>query len=527
MKSATTLSTYFLLLAASLLFPMAEVAAQAGVVVIPASYRLYMDNPAIAGLDGNHHLMIGANKDYFGINQSPTTSFIGGSTPNANGRIGFGGLLFHDRAGLIRNTQGSVFAAVHSNPANKSIVSLGVTAQFQFSQLAVPNVPDIIPTDGLTDFGVNLGLAINYRMRFGDECQNTLNLLGYIPQLPRTISFVNTSGEELTVMNKIPLRLQANGVFNTSGNLVISPALLWQSWPGEDIPSGESASIVDVSLGVGSKYGFEGRLGMTTGAANGAYLSIAVPLGISDWKGHIWTQPFGQLGLSGMVALEYEASAIEVETPCEDRIVTPNPPREVRDNPPVTTSTAFYEEAGKLTDRLARLDMENSFQVSVENAAFYNQVLDTYEFKDDDDFLLNPFEDQFYMSIYPLDKLANEIQHISDVAGENGAQIKEIRFIGTSTSPVNSNSEVSYEGQSIRMVYQNEGSIPQPPTTIQDGDLLSHGEISYLKLNAIRNYFQEETSLPDNIDMKVIQLEQSEAPMEVSRVLKIVVVIQK
>lgn len=524
MKPATTLSTYFLLIAASLLYSMAEVAAQAGVIVIPASYRLYMDNPALAGLDGNHHLILGATKDYFGIQQSPTTAFIGGSTPNSNGRIGFGGLLFHDRAGLIRHTQGSVFAAVHSNPANKSTLSLGVTAQFQLSQLAVPNVPDLIPTDGLTDFGINLGLAVNYRIRFGEECQNTLNLLGYIPQLPRTISFVNTSGEELTVMNKIPLRLQANGIFNTSGNLVISPAFLWQSWPGEDIPSGKSASIVDVSLGLGSKYGFEGRLGMTTGAANGAYLSIAVPLGISDWKGHIWTQPFGQLGLSGMVALEYETSAIEVEIPCETTTRPVNPKPVVRPTPP---ADLVYENPDMLTERLARLDMKNSFQVSVENAAFYNQVLNTYEFKDDDDFLLNPFEDQFYMSIYPLDKLANEIQHISDVARENGAQIKEIRFIGSSTSPVNSNSEVSYEGQSIRMVYQNEVSIPQEPTTIEDGDLLSHGEISYLKLNAIRNYFQEETSLPDNIDMKVIQLEQSQESMQVSRVLKIVVVIQK
>ncbi len=511
---------------------------QSGVIVIPTTYRLYLDNPAIVGLDGNHHLMLGAGKDYLGIRQSPTTSFLAGSTPNASGRLGFGGMLFHDRAGLLRQTQASVFAAVHSDPENTSTISLGASAQFQFSRIAMPNVPDIIPADGLSDVGINLGLAVNYRLRFGPDCRNSFNLMGYLPQLPRTLTFVNEQNQELTVLNRIPARLQANARFETDGNLVVTPALMVQSWPGGDSLQGEGASIVDVSVGFGSIYGFEARIGLTTGAANSAHLGVSIPLGISDWKGHIWSQPFGPLGASALAALEFEQQAVERDIDCtaktpggNDSPVPPTPPTPEDPGPepehPETKPRLYYNDANLLNERLRSQELDLAFDADVTTSSIYNQVRPAFELKDDDDFLLNPFEDEYYLEDFPLDQLAEEIQHLDDVARENGEYIKEIQFFGVSSKPVEAASEVRFPGgEPMSITYQDNQDITRNDEIVP-GDVLTHGEVSYLKLNAIRAYFQDRTSLPTSIDMRVIHLEQSPGTLDVSRVLRIVVFIQK
>lgn len=146
-------------------------------------------NPAVAGYDGRTVINLGARKQWVGFTQNTPASYIislqgrllkTGYTlkagPNGKksfrkagkGRIGLGGIVFHDENGAVQRTGGQFSYAYHLFIRNSQL-SFGLTGNvFQYRinpELAKLKDPEIDPLNGLIGKSTlvpDAGIGINY-----------------------------------------------------------------------------------------------------------------------------------------------------------------------------------------------------------------------------------------------------------------------------------------------------------------------------------------------------------------------------
>lgn len=265
----------FCLLIGSTLGLSSEIFAQQIPIFTQYVYEPSLYSPALAGADETAHINLGHRSQWIGIESSPSSQYLGFSGMRMKeSALGIGGMLYHDQAHLLTQTQLSIFAAYHLlELASPHQFSIGVSGGFVNRRLNLSgniliedaNDPLIVGRS-YRKIQLDAGLGVFYQYK-QDEYNWYLGVSS--SQLP--MAFELDKGIQYMLYNHVQATLGAR--FPLIEQLAIEPILLWRGIPGEfsigggGVDIGLRAHLMDDKLWLGGgirpqQGGVHGALGL-------------------------------------------------------------------------------------------------------------------------------------------------------------------------------------------------------------------------------------------------------------------------
>lgn len=439
----------------------------------PASQRLIVDQPAMVGRGGQSELYLGAYQKWFGLDQAPSTFYLGGGIPLAGRRIGMGGFLLRDQVGLLTQTRLSLFAAAHSPTDRAHQVSVGVSASVQRFQVEQPNVIDLIGPQGYQSNRANFGVALNYRLRY-DKKGSWLNLQLQVPQLFREVT-LNDNSDSASLLLDMPSQyvFQANLRQQLGQETYLLPSVRVYTYQSKQA---ELISLLDLGVGISFKEDlFQVRMGYRNAQASQLYAGIGIKLGRTI-DAAILIEPVGALGVSGGADLKFAFG--EPDT-------TPKP----------DLNANKWKEPTYWESRLENAGLRGYFKVSsLQDKDF---VYVTYLFDDTDDLLYDLTEDRFLK----VEDLLEELQAaVADVEKKEG-KIARLDLIAEIKSDFDEVLEAPFSSdQPLTLTSHFQEGLPQPSVQLLPGDTLTAAQVAAVKLQYLQKKVEQGVSaIPQSV----------------------------
>lgn len=434
-------------------------------LLLPSTHRIQMDNPATMGLDGRHHLHLGATKQWYGMHDSPTTFFLTSSHPLIGRGVGIGGALVYDRAGLITQTRAGINATVHFNPEGVHRFSFGAGARFQYLGFKLANVEEFYSA-GMNASAINASAGLNYQFVMEDK-KSFFNVFVMLPQLPVSVTL---NGDALSTEFRLldNIVAQANLRYELGNGMALTPALRYQAQVLSGFAS--KTQVIDGSVGLSfANDRFQVRLGGRTGAANLLYGAVGITMG-EVLNAHVFVEPFGPLGISGT----FDAEAVFGETP------SPPPPPP----PPPPVREAWWKDSQLISAKLADKDIKQN-EITAESGTdpLTEKTFITYRFSDEYYVYLNYFEESEFLVSVPLEKLAAHIQDLLKEAETQNWETLQLRLIISGKDALaEENRFIRFDKEPIDLFYLEGADRLARQIRVNKGDRLTNGMISAIKL---------------------------------------------
>lgn len=445
--------------------------AQPGELSSPLAFQYLLDNPAAVGLDGQHHLMLGAYQKWLGMEDAPASYYLASSHPFFNRALGIGGTIAQDRAALLHNTRASLNLAVHLNPVSAHRFSFGASARYQYMRFGAPNVMDPILSDEPGVGGLNLGLGLNYNYQNDDGMM--FNLQAQAPFLPATLdlSQSGSSTEMLSYQMAQELVLQANLRYplGKTGNH-LTPSFRYQGQLGEMGNWGKT-HILDLGLGVSFLDGLlDLRLGARTGRASLIYGGVGIAFGKGRHSNaYFMYEPGGPLGSSAALTADLAFG--------EEMTTNPRPPKQ----------QACFRNAPCLEDRWASFNRRGYFEVKTKESTDGKLTSLSITFADNS-MTQDYFKDPDFMAAIPLNKLIEAIDELyhKDLA-PNQHTIIQLNFQAQIRYEPDETSYETCRGIDFPLDYWYFGINHRD--TLRENDELTEGQLAALKLHHLSQAF--------------------------------------
>lgn len=460
--------------------------AQPGELSSPFSHTYLLDNPAAMGLDGKHHLFLGAYQKWFQLEDAPQSYFLSSAHPFFNRALGIGGTLVFDQAGLINTTRLGLNFGVHFNPDSPHRFSLGASARFQAISFDLPNTEDLLLASEPGASHINLGLGLNYQAGLGDGDDSFFNLYIAMPQFPATLDLTKKDASGVPGTYSLPsdLLIQANLQYELSGGNYFTPSLRYQTQLSGSL---SKSQILDLGLGVSFlEDAFNVRAGIRTGQASQIYAGLGIRLG-QIAKAHILVEPGGPLGTSA--AFDAELTWGEPQ------------PKAEQDGGRISKMTC-WKDTECLQERLAAQGLGTSFKaqsVTNDNSVF---TFITYSFSEGIG-SVKYLEDTDFLERYPLPKLFEEIQKMLQEAkiSTDEEKVVQVTYRIKVNATLNDATFESNSGSPFKMEYWESGALLQSKN-IETGHVFTEAELAGAKIHFLAEALKKQTPLLQNTNSR-------------------------
>ncbi len=211
----------------------------------------FLINPAVAGYDGRTVFNLGARKQWLGFSDNTPSSYIisaqgrllktgyslktgpgGGSSFHkaGKGRVGLGGIIYHDENGAIGRT-GAQFSYAYHLFIRNSQLSFGLTGNvFQFRinpELAKLKNPEIDPLNGLIGKSTlvpDAGIGVNYMKSNWHAGFSVLQIFQSKLKIGNNADF--QSSDEIRLMRHYSIMADYRFTLTSNPNWEIEPSTL-------------------------------------------------------------------------------------------------------------------------------------------------------------------------------------------------------------------------------------------------------------------------------------------------------------
>ncbi|MCB9294573.1 MAG: type IX secretion system membrane protein PorP/SprF [Lewinellaceae bacterium] len=442
--------------------------AQPSEIYSPLSHRYVLDNPAAMGLDGRHHLFLGAYRKWFNLEDAPQSFFVSSAHPFFNRSLGIGGTAVFDQAGLVNTLRLNLNASVHLNPESRHRFSVGASARYQNLSFGLPNVEDPLLAGEPSSSNVNLGVGLNYNADLGKD-NSFFNLYVALPQFPATLDIspanANAMLAEYNIANT--LLIQSNLKYRVSDGNYFIPSIRYQ---GMFAANSCNCQLVDLGLGMSFlDETFSVRLGVRTGRASLVYGGVGYHFGRGS-SVNLFVEPGGPLGSS---------AAFDAELVFGEGIKPPPPPQ-----------MACWKDQGCLKQRLADAGIGERFDVSRTTNEQSDFTFVTFSFAERIDAYINYFEHEDFLSRFPLPKLFDAIEslNLEDIKKQK-AEVVQVTFRVKVKNPLEDNSYELYTGAPFTMKYWQSGAM-QKTENIRPNQELTESQLAGAKLHFLAERFR-------------------------------------
>ncbi len=483
----------YILLALWAGFAIGALRAQPGEFAMPLAFQYMLDNPAAVGLDGQHHIMLGARQQWVDQVEAPQTFYLATSHPFISRGLGLGLTLAQDQAGLLRYTRAGLNAAVHFNPGQAHRFSVGASARFQHFGFGIPNVEDPYFSEENTASGINLGLGINYHYNMGKGA--FFNLQAQSPLMAAALEVPGRAsaspGDEPLLYNQVQeLLLQANAKLPIGGNNFLTPSL---GLRGQLAEGGgfKKSSVFDVGLGVSFLNDvLQARVGYRSAQASMVYGGVGIMLG-KKHQAYLLYEPSGDLGAAGTFAADFVVG----------QILDPKPPTTVETPKKPRGQKSFcLMDADCLRLRWQDFNARNAFEVQVEKQST-GYTLVTIQFADN----INVYQDYFahaaYLQSVPLDQLLNSIRTMyREELYSSEHRIIQATLTADVQAGLYGDSYETFTGESMELRYWEPG-MPLINSLLKKGDSLTEGQLAAVKIHYLADALR--TRIPELQELSV------------------------
>ena len=394
---------------------------------VSTSLRYNLDNPAIVGLDGRHHVILGNYTKWLGMSGSPSSTYLSTAHPISGGRLGIGLFLLNDQATILRQTRVAVHAAVNLlDPQRDGQFSIGTAIQYLQLGLKQPENPfdagdpllNLIEPFSKGLF--NLGLAANYHHKLGSG--SFLNAMLYFPQLPRTISLVDSAGMGSSLGYHLSQNfiLQANMQYRLNEDLSLLPSIRLHFFPAQTDKNVPAYSIIDIGVGLGIRQEqISIKAGFRSAEANQLYAALSFRF--NNLNVNVLTEPVGIFGSSLGVDLEYMTGT------------------------PVPQWYAWQADTF-LQNRLLRRGIAGSFTSDAFNVPNSETSYIRHFFFDNSDQVYEYTRDADFVSLVNLPELFKELNDLYSQVRDDKGKIISLRIEVETVDPLSEITEESYSG---------------------------------------------------------------------------------
>ena len=440
-------------------------------------------NPAMVGLDEANHLFAGGRFYWLGFDEAPTSGFLGLDTRLGARRLGVGGYLRFDDAGLLSQVQGNLQFSVQLIQNDLSNLALGFSGSFQSLQVSPPNVEDpLIGSSELSGSQVNMGIGAAFQRRF-NEGNSRLQIGLAVPTFASKLDLVEVDGDFLAFNQAASFIAQVALHHQVNDGLELSPYLQFQT--------GEGKSTVD--LGLRGRLGSLLNLGLGFRSGETALYGI---VGISiNGKSTLLMgyEPFGPFGHTVDVGLD---------VPWGRRGVIdskPKKPQKELESPPVAISQASWQRASFWQNRFTEMGLGTRIRTKLTNTPTFVDTDLSFDY--DDTRITYDISQTPYEQIL-LEELTGILQAFPNLRIDSAA----LRYV--LSTPLENSSEAIYDEGTRDLIYEFEtlpiGSISRKNSKISINSQLSQGDLGALKLESLGRVFTGRLGISSQIIQLVV-----------------------
>lgn len=474
-----------------------QLSAQSEGLYSTLSHSFMLDNPAAMGIDGRHHLFLGAYRKWMKLDDAPQTLFLSSSHPLLSRALGIGGTFVYDKAGLINTLRMNLNASVHLTPGSLHQFSLGASARYQTLMFGIPNVEDPFLVEVASAQNINLGVGFNYRMSLDKKDGTYFNLYAALPQFPATLDLKNTRaagtstplqynmGKDLLVQGNLRLKLSESNYF--------TPSIRYQTQLSAGAFS--KSQFVDLGLGLSfMKETFKVRLGVRSGQASLVYGGVGFLFG-KKTSANLFIEPTGPFGPSAAFDGEM-VFGTESDSDTTNKVKTKK-----------TKKINCWEELPCIKERLSLAGIGTKFNVSLSSNANSTYSFVNYSFSERINAYINYFNHADFISQIPLPTLFNEIEalNLGEIQEAEDVEIEQLTFHVKVKNKLEGNSYETYEGNNFVVRYWQSGGL-EKSDLIRGNQDLTEGQLAATKIYFLAEKFRATVpSLKNaNIRMEVV-----------------------